>query len=518
MGPAVAGVSADSASFTGLVDGGGLGNVDNDRLIEHSTSTADMWLEQTGTVGEGLVFDLGQEQPIESIQVWNYNRPAYTDMGVQQCDIAVWTAGGGWKTVLKDAVLQEAEGSDDYDEPTLLTFEAVPAAKVRFENLTGFNSELKQVGLSEITFHQPLGPAACNPEPADNSVVSYLDTLRLSWMAGRGAVVHDVYVGESEEQLQLLGRVKGVPEVTVSGLAVDKDYYWRIDEVGKDGVVEPGEVWSFKLQGRQVAHWKLDETAEDAFGQFSGTIHGQPAWETRNDGQAVRLNGRDAYIEIPAMHLNTNTLTVCAWLNAPAQDATIPGVVFCRTANDKTCAGINLLGDRLRYHWNGLAETYNWNSGLTIPQDRWVFAALAIQPQKATLYLYDPDTGELQIAENPIVHTAEEFDGPLCIGKDSGFDDRYFKGTIDAVQLFDFTLSRAQIEQVYRGQAISLSGETQIELVGADLVTEEQSLEEIAAEQSPATDGGKKKNLFAVGVIVLVFVGFAGVSVLRKKK
>ena len=98
--------------------------------------------------------------------------------------------------------------------------------------------------------------------------------------------------------------------------------------------------------------------------------------------------------------------------------------------------------------------------------------------------------------------------------------NRYFKGLIDDVQMFDFALSRSQIEQIAQGQPIDLSVSStgKIALVGADLVPEGQSLEEIADEQAASADGKKSKNLIAVAVIVLVIAGFAAVSVLRKKK
>ena len=117
-GPMIA-VVPESSSFKVLVDGSGLGNVDEDRLFEHKINEAEMWIGSPDDFKNGIVFSLPEEQMLESIAVWNYNRPAYTDLGVQKMDVSVWTEKDGWKTVLKDAVIEEAEGSDDYDEPTI---------------------------------------------------------------------------------------------------------------------------------------------------------------------------------------------------------------------------------------------------------------------------------------------------------------------------------------------------------------------------------------------------------------
>ena len=143
--------------------------------------------------------------------------------------------------------------------------------------------------------------------------------------------------------------------------------------------------------------------------------------------------------------------------------------------------------------------------------------ALTIKPENGTLYLYDGNA--MKSAENHIVHTVEEFDGPLCIGRDSGFNDRYFKGAIDDVRIFDFPLSVAQVEAVARGEDVVLSSNSEIQLVDANLVAEGESLADIANEAKQAeTTGGKNKNLIAVLIIILIVVGIAAFSVLRKRK
>ena len=296
----------------------------------------------------------------------------------------------------------------------LLTLKPVSARKVRFENLTAFNPKMKQLGLSEVCFYSPLGPAACNPQPAKGAEASCRETIGLMWTGGKNSVAHDVYVGESEDTLTFLGRVKGEPKVDVSGLSAGADYVWRIDEVAKDGSVEKGPAWSFHVRGRQVAHWNLDAAADDESGQFSGTVQGEPTWQTGHTGQAMQLDGENDYIEIPALNLNTDAMTICAWINTSEKISNISGVVFSRAG--QTVAGINISEANLRYHWNDVPGTYSWDSGLTVPEGRWVFVALTVQPQKGTLYLYDTD--ELKSAENNISHTIEEFDGPLCIGRD----------------------------------------------------------------------------------------------------
>ena len=497
-----------------LVDGSGLGNVDSDKLKEHTIKDEEMWLAQTDEVKDGLVFEFDQPRMLGTISVWNYNKPAYTDLGAQKADISVWTNQDGWKTIVSGANFEEAEGSNDYDEPTIITFKPVIAEKVRFDSLAAFNTELKQVGLSEVRFNEPLGPNACNPDPGQDAYVRGTNGVELEWTAGKDSVVHDVYVGEAEGKLALLGRVKGQPKVTIDGLAAENRYQWRIDEVTKDGTVTAGPVWSFRVGGHEVAYWKLDGNAKDSLGEFDGTVKGEPIWQEGHDGQAIVLDGVKDYVEIPAMNLNTRELTICAWINLDEFIYVSEGIAFYRSGH--TVAGLNIKNEVIRYHWNDLDETWGFDSGLTVPKGRWVFAAVSVMPEAATLYLYDE--GKMLTAVNNISHGVEEFDGTGCIGWDPHEDERKFKGMIDEVRIFDFALNATQIGQVCEGLDVEANRDSNVRLVNANLVGESESLKKIAEESIEAESGEKGNNLIAVAVIIIAIGCFAVISFTRKKK
>jgi hypothetical protein len=255
-----------------------------------------MWLVTRAQAEEGLVFDLERTAEIESLQIWNYNEPGYTVRGIAQADVSVWTADGGWKTVLRQAKLEQAEGTDDYDEPTLLTFTPTQAQKVRLENLTPFEDE--------------------------------------AWTPGKDAVAHDIYAAPEGEELTLLGRI-AQSQVNLSGLVGGKRYSWRADQVRKDGTVTVGPEWSFRLeQGRCVGHWTFDETsgavAADANGAVPAAVKGSPTWlaEGGRFAGAIQLNGQSDFVEVPALNLNTDVMTITAWLRAAPQKNDIPGVVL----------------------------------------------------------------------------------------------------------------------------------------------------------------------------------------------
>jgi len=81
-------------------------------------------------------------------------------------------------------------------------------------------------------------------------------TATLEWKAGDDVVVHYVYFAESLDELNAADAVIAM-EASLStdaiagyagGLTPGQTYYWRVDEVGADGSVYTGAVWSFMVQ------------------------------------------------------------------------------------------------------------------------------------------------------------------------------------------------------------------------------------------------------------------------------
>jgi hypothetical protein len=121
--------------------------------------------------------------------------------------------------------------------------------------------ELRTYVFDHVTVGLPV--IAYGPNPADGAVLG--DTwTNISWQAGHTAASHDVYFGESYDDVAdgtadtFLGNqvetffVVGFPGFPYpDGLVPGTTYYWRIDEVEADGVTKhAGEVWSFMVPPR----------------------------------------------------------------------------------------------------------------------------------------------------------------------------------------------------------------------------------------------------------------------------
>jgi hypothetical protein len=146
-------------------------------------------------------------------------------------------------------------------------------------------------------------------------------------------------------------------------------------------------------------------------------------------------NGGD-YAEIPALNLNTNTITMSAWVRPDGAQNDWAGILFCRGGS--TTSGLSIRSDNeLRYHWNG--GEYGWSSGAYIELDKWNHVAMVIEPTQMTIYLNGV------AYTRTINHTAEAFDATTRIGNDAAQTSRTFDGQIDEVCIWNRVLSQDEI-------------------------------------------------------------------------
>ncbi len=176
-------------------------------------------------------------------------------------------------------------------------------------------------------------------------------------------------------------------------------------------------------------------------GVFRDTLHlsvGDGCDRDSLPGQALSLDGDGDYAAAStAMNLNSNTVTISAWIRPNGTQTDWAGLVFCRGGS--TTAGISLKSNNeLRYHWND--GGYGFSSGLIVGAG-WSHVALVITPSNATLYVNGI------AAVNNAAQPAEAFDAPISIGYDPNGGNRYFKGLIEEVCVYDRALTQAEIRE-----------------------------------------------------------------------
>ncbi len=240
------------------------------------------------------------------------------------------------------------------------------------------------------------------------------------------------------------------------------------------------------------AYWRLNEAGDpstntpafDYWGGFAG-IYGAGAlngfdsipgpqppdfqeFEPANPGLQAPDITADSWVTVPALNLNTNTVTITLWLQPDADPVNDYAGLFFSRDGSSAGNGVGLrygTNNQVGYTWNlGSTETSLFDSGLRPPVGQWSFAALVIEPSKATIYLYN--SNGLASATNPIPHTAEAWDGHALIGYDGGYYNHNFPGKIDEVAVFNYAFTPAQVLDLYNAAfGIRLT----IQRVGSDV-------------------------------------------------
>lgn len=169
---AVQASSSDTGSAANnLINGNGLRDLNLDGLSEHRGDPTFMWRSAKSETKGWVEFDLGKPRSLSAISVWNYNDTWHTNRGVRQMSISAWMPETGWQRVRGDQLLDQAEGGDGYDEPTVITLGATTAQKVRFDDLVNFGDP-DYIGLSEVQFFGPRGAQAANPSSGHDAAGS----------------------------------------------------------------------------------------------------------------------------------------------------------------------------------------------------------------------------------------------------------------------------------------------------------------------------------------------------------
>jgi hypothetical protein len=98
---------------------------------------------------------------------------------------------------------------------------------------------------------------AWQPSPAHGSLTDIRAATPLTWTKGDGASKHDVYFGVDQAAVTTAGlsdksgvyrgRVGTTSFTPAESIEWGKKYFWRVDEIGADGNVAAGVVWSFTV-------------------------------------------------------------------------------------------------------------------------------------------------------------------------------------------------------------------------------------------------------------------------------
>jgi hypothetical protein len=176
--------------------------------------------------------------------------------------------------------------------------------------------------------------------------------------------------------------------------------------------------------------------------------------------KAAAFDGGGGVVRIPALNLNTNTVTISGWVKA-STDSETPGAGLILCESGTTYAGLTIDGVNgglgLGYIWNNDVNTYNvslsQDLGLpTLPSsadNQWAYVALVVQPNQAAVFICQSNNAaSFAGVTNAIPHANQAFAGPTLVGTDVILNSS-FAGGIDEVAIFNRTLGVGELYTQY---------------------------------------------------------------------
>ena len=200
-------------------------------------------------------------------------------------------------------------------------------------------------------------------------------------------------------------------------------------------------------------------TAYDSAGTNDGTIDvtvvlgakgaTAPAFPGFEAGHtAFQFGGSPASVTVPTLNLNTNTVTITAWVKY--NGGTNSSGIFSWLGNGdaRFQFSFNEGGTNLACYWNGDFKS----SDLTVPTNLWAFVALVVSPTNAVIYMATNST--LAAWSTPMTNSAAAFSGAFIGLNPNGFC--FFNGAIDEVAVYNQSLTATQISNLLSAATTAL--------------------------------------------------------------
>ncbi len=227
---------------------------------------------------------------------------------------------------------------------------------------------------------------AFSPEPAPGSVLDQELPVTLAWTPGFGATTHNVYLGTSKDDLQLISAAQDATEYE-AGLLDPGTRHWQIGEIQADGAEFKGDIWSFV-----VAEYLVVDDFEDYNDYPPDEI-----FSTWIDGYGVETNGSTAgypgpdfiagehYVETTIVHGGSQSMPLFYENNFKYSEATMTLV----SGRDWTRRGVGVLSlwfygdtsnaaERMYVALNGSVVVYHDNPNAALI-DEWTQWTIDLQ-------------------------------------------------------------------------------------------------------------------------------------------
>ena len=153
-------------------------------------------------------------------------------------------------------------------------------------------------------------------------------------------------------------------------------------------------------------------------------------------------------------NISLTTATFIAWVNPSQNQGSYTGIIFNRTGNGGStvlATGLDLYtSNSVGYHWNDNVATYNWNSGLYVPNNVWSMIAITVSANSATAYLCN--SNGISTAVNNNAHSTLTGLNFYIACDPSDKASRAFIGKIGKAMIYSSALTLSEITSTFDAQ------------------------------------------------------------------
>ena len=207
-----------------------------------------------------------------------------------------------------------------------------------------------------------------------------------------------------------------------------------------------------------VGEWHFDEgsgkTAKDSSGNGNdGELMNGPGWAGGKAGKALTFDGKDDFVDMSEITLDSTAITITAWIKGP----------FGGTGDEAVAYGggdvggsfiLRTPGGNSLQVWvsNGAAAYFFASPEGTISPEDWIHVAATAEGNEFKIYI-----GGVLKAEGSQAGYEVAQSESFMVGKTRN-RDRSFKGSIDEVALFNVALTKGDINSIIAVATVSHKG------------------------------------------------------------
>ena len=350
--------------------------------------------------------------------------------------------------------------------------------KTYYYRIKGISDSLTSAyaSLTTKTATLPSAPAlAVSPSPADGATGVEAAGRNLTWTGSANTLSYKVYFGTDSSSLEFKSDVISA-SYTVSGLADNTVYFWRVDAVNELGTTM-GDVWSFRtlktFPPGIIGDWRFDETfgtlaADSSSYRNDAEVNDVPdfEWEAGkiNNGINLKTMTTASGILIPHQEhimLDRGSFSFSLWVKAPAQSSASKYLfhkgTFAKDASSGATGkwyGIELKDGNLVFSVDDdVTKSSATTSSSPFFDNSWKHLVVIRDAGTKKLRVYL--NGELRVESNDNTAGTIGGDEPLVIANTNSFNAP-FTGMLDEFMAFNYVLSENEILKLYHTSPLPL--------------------------------------------------------------